>query len=74
MADHNDATQALNLGPGPEDLSPLEAEVLEEYERLADNMKKVHCPNNFQTTPLPPQTASFCPQILTKDTACSNPR
>ena len=26
-----------------EDLSPLEQDVLEEYERLAENMKKVHC-------------------------------
>lgn len=41
MADHGDPTQTLNLGPGPEDLSPLEADVLEEYERLADNMKKL---------------------------------
>lgn len=41
MADLTDATQTLSLGSGPEDLSPLEQEVLEEYERLADNMKKV---------------------------------
>lgn len=41
MADLTDATQTLSLGPGPEDLSPLEQDVLEEYERLADNMKKV---------------------------------
>ncbi|KAJ1338510.1 DASH complex [Microdochium nivale] len=26
---------------GPEDLSPLEQEVLDEYERLADNMRKL---------------------------------
>lgn len=41
MTDLTDATQTLSLGPGPEDLSPLEQDVLEEYERLADNMKKV---------------------------------
>ncbi|KXJ96584.1 DASH complex subunit Dad3-domain-containing protein [Microdochium bolleyi] len=28
-------------GSGPEDLSPLEQEVLDEYERLADNMRKL---------------------------------
>ena len=28
---------------GLEDLSPLEQDLLEEYERLADNMKKVSC-------------------------------
>lgn len=37
-----DATASLSLTspPGPDDLSPLEQDVLEEYERLADNMKK----------------------------------
>lgn len=44
MADLTDATQTLSLGPGPEDLSPLEQDVLEEYERLADNMKRVSLP------------------------------
>lgn len=40
--DLNDATASLSLTspPGPDDLSPLEQDVLEEYERLADNMKK----------------------------------
>ena len=53
MADLTDATQALSLGPGPGDLSPLEQDVLEEYERLADNMKKViHIP-------IPNMTLSF---------------
>jgi hypothetical protein len=38
-----DVTASLSLSgaPGPDDLSPLEQDVLEEYERLADNMKKV---------------------------------
>lgn len=27
----------------PPELSPMEQEVLEEYERLAENMKKVQC-------------------------------
>jgi DASH complex subunit DAD3 len=36
-------TNAL-MGPPPE-LSPLEQEVLEEYERLAENMKKVSQPS-----------------------------
>ncbi|KFY64395.1 hypothetical protein V496_03286 [Pseudogymnoascus sp. VKM F-4515 (FW-2607)] len=41
--DLNDATASLSLTspPGPDDLSPLEQDVLEEYERLADNMKKL---------------------------------
>ena len=40
--DLNDATASLSLTspPGSDDLSPLEQDVLEEYERLADNMKK----------------------------------
>lgn len=40
--DLNDGTASLSLTspPGPDDLSPLEQDVLEEYERLADNMKK----------------------------------
>ena len=39
--DLNDATASLSLTspPGPDNLSPLEQDVLEEYERLADNMK-----------------------------------
>jgi hypothetical protein len=41
-ADLNDATASLSLTspPGADDVSPLEQNVLEEYERLADNMKK----------------------------------
>lgn len=35
-----DNTDTISL-PGPEDLSPLEQDVLDEYERLAENMKKV---------------------------------
>ncbi|KFY23450.1 hypothetical protein V491_02528 [Pseudogymnoascus sp. VKM F-3775] len=44
--DLNDATASLSLTspPGPDDLSPLEQDVLEEYERLADNMKKARAP------------------------------
>ena len=34
-----DSTSALS--PSSEELSPLEQDVLEEYERLAENMKKV---------------------------------
>ena len=51
MSDLTDATHTLSLGPGPEDLSPLEQDVLEEYERLADNMKKVIYPHqHFSST------------------------
>jgi hypothetical protein len=46
----------------PPELSPLEQEVLEEYERLSDNMKKVswmfpHC----QFQPEPPYTSPSPP-------------
>lgn len=35
-----------------EELSPLEQDVLDEYERLAENMKKVHhAPSPFPTLP-----------------------
>lgn len=37
-----DTTTDLALSSGPnEELSPLEQDVLDEYERLAENMKKV---------------------------------
>jgi hypothetical protein len=35
------ATGSLLSMHGADDLSPLEQDVLDEYERLADNMKKV---------------------------------
>jgi DASH complex subunit DAD3 len=46
MADLTDATASLTLPhvPSADDLSPIEADVLEEYERLADNMKRVRPP------------------------------
>jgi hypothetical protein len=45
--DQSDSTAILNApsafapGQGAEDLSPLEQDLLDEYEKLADNMKKV---------------------------------
>ena len=42
-----------NLLSSPPELTPLETEVLEEYERLAENMKKVcfaACLSHFHTT------------------------
>lgn len=44
----------------PPELSPLEQEVLDEYERLADNMKNVRLAKPF--IPLPSRE----PQILTR--------
>jgi hypothetical protein len=38
------------LLPGSEDMSPLEQEVLDEYERLAENMKKVGDPSHITYT------------------------
>jgi hypothetical protein len=42
-ADIGDSALAGAIGPAAdsEDVSPLEQELLDEYERLADNMKKV---------------------------------
>jgi DASH complex subunit DAD3 len=37
-----ESTSALTSASAAEDLSPLEQDVLDEYERLAENMKKVH--------------------------------
>ena len=40
--DHSESTSTPALASQPvEDLSPLEQDLLEEYERLAENMKKV---------------------------------
>ncbi|TAQ87959.1 hypothetical protein B7494_g3721 [Chlorociboria aeruginascens] len=36
-----DATENTHSLPASEDLSPLEQDVLDEYERLAENMKKL---------------------------------
>ena len=47
--DSTDAT--ITLHSPAEDLSPLEQDVLDEYERLAENMKKVFPP------PFPPATS-----------------
>ena len=45
------STSSNNILSPPE-LSPLEQEVLEEYERLAENMKKVkHLPSTGQGGP-----------------------
>ncbi|KAH8816313.1 DASH complex subunit Dad3-domain-containing protein [Xylogone sp. PMI_703] len=39
--EHSDATTSNILAAEPEELSPLEQDVLDEYERLAENMKKL---------------------------------
>jgi len=39
--EHSDSTTANILPPASEELSPLEQDVLDEYERLAENMKKL---------------------------------
>lgn len=52
--DLNGATASLSLTspPGPDDLSPLEQDVLEEYERLADNMKKARAMTSISYLPI----------------------
>ncbi|RFU34516.1 hypothetical protein B7463_g1806, partial [Scytalidium lignicola] len=39
--EHSDPTTSNILAPAAEELSPLEQDVLDEYERLAENMKKL---------------------------------
>lgn len=68
--DLSDATLSLSLSnaPGPDDLSPLEQDVLEEYERLADNMKKVRPISfiSFHALPFPTSHCSLnCTTLLT---------
>jgi len=41
LATESDFAPSTIAPPGAEDLSPLEQDVLDEYERLADNMKKL---------------------------------
>lgn len=43
----------MNTLSDPPELSPLEQEVLEEYEVLAENMKKVYCLPALPPIPLP---------------------
>jgi hypothetical protein len=49
-------TPTSGLLVAPPELSPLEQEVLDEYERLAENMKKVRSSNPALPSPHPPQS------------------
>lgn len=46
-------TPTSTLLAAQQELSPLEQEVLDEYERLAENMKKVHIPHPSLSTSSP---------------------
>jgi hypothetical protein len=52
-------TPTSGLLVAPPELSPLEQEVLDEYERLAENMKKVRAAS---PPPLPPSLRLLHPQ------------
>lgn len=60
----------MNTLSDPPELSPLEQEVLEEYEVLAENMKKVRPP----TRPTPPICSPRVPQFSTSRSPFPVPR
>jgi hypothetical protein len=63
------ATESTALSNAPnEELSPLEQDVLDEYERLAENMKKVLLPPFIRLFSWMPQTCAYGIDIASEST------